>query len=330
MIEPILSPAATAPAGPAVAQPVTNPGHIVLQWLTYALWGWTVLATSVLAVTVISSLLKDSDSGSFTTYGIAAVLVLLPFSVIADVFYSKIEEVKKHGPASIVMIIHAVLFGLFGIGALISAVISVIIMITSGGDNSSSLTAFLSSGIIFLLYVATFIRTLNPASLSLVKRFYIIFMVIVIGLISILGIVGPVAKERSTRDDRLIVDNVSSVTSAISGYARKNDKLPASLNDLDVSNDTKALVGSGLLTYTPNIAGPDRLNDFNNNDQGSFNSSASRNKTYYYEVCATFKEKSRDQGYGSSYDDNREFSSYLSIYNHPAGKDCCKLSTNDY
>lgn len=27
-----------------------NPGTIILQWLTYAFWGWTILAMSVLTL----------------------------------------------------------------------------------------------------------------------------------------------------------------------------------------------------------------------------------------------------------------------------------------
>lgn len=315
---------------PVGVQTQTNPGHIVLQWLTYALWGWTVLATSLLVVTVISNLLNDTDSGSFTTYGIAAVLVLLPFSVIADVLYSRVEQTKKQGPASIVMVIHAVIFGLFGIGSLIAAVISLVILATSGGDNSASVTALLSSIIIFILYVATFIRTLNLPKLAFAKRLYIIFMVAVIGLISVLGIVGPVAKERSTRNDRLITDNVSSVTEAINGYSRKENKLPTTLSDLDVTNNAKALVDSGLLSYTPNIQPPkiDPIDQISPVD--GISKFPGDDTPLYYEICATFKEKSRNSYSSSNYDSNQEYSSYLYIDNHPAGKTCYKLSTRGY
>ena len=60
----------------------------------------------------ISELLKDADVGSFDPYAVAAVLVLLPVSFITDFFYSKREPGKKTGAATIVMVIHAVLYAL--------------------------------------------------------------------------------------------------------------------------------------------------------------------------------------------------------------------------
>lgn len=153
----------TAQAVTPISEPNTSsPGLIVLQWLTYAFWGWTVLAMSVLTVTVLANFISKSDTSGFMPYGIAAVLVLLPISIICDVIYSKHEPLKKLGAASLVMIIHAVLFALFGIGSLIGIVISLVMLFTSSGDSSGTQTALYSSMIITVLYTAVFLRTMNP------------------------------------------------------------------------------------------------------------------------------------------------------------------------
>ena len=88
-------------SGPAPAQaanpaphPATNTGQIILQWLTYALWGWTVLIMSILTGMVMASLIGDADISS-VAYPVAAVLVLLPAAFIADLFYSKQEPELK-------------------------------------------------------------------------------------------------------------------------------------------------------------------------------------------------------------------------------------------
>ena len=66
---------------------INTPGIIILQWLTYAFWGWFVLATSLLAVTVLSHFIAHTNDSNFTPYAIAAVLVLLPLSFVCNFFY---------------------------------------------------------------------------------------------------------------------------------------------------------------------------------------------------------------------------------------------------
>src|SRR5680860_463031 len=101
---------------------INTPGIIVLQWLTYAFWGLTVFATSLLSASVIAYFITPTNNNDFSAYATAAVLVLLPISVICDIFYSKQEPEHKTGASSIIMIIHAVFFALFSIGALIAIV----------------------------------------------------------------------------------------------------------------------------------------------------------------------------------------------------------------
>lgn len=325
--QPVFSqPAAYDSAATAHPQhPPTNAGLIVLQWLTYAFWGWTVLALSVLTATVVANFIADADTGDFTPYGIAAVLVLLPIAAVCDYFYSKQEPVKKVGAASIVMVIHAVLFALFAIGSLITAVISLVSMFTSSGGIDAAQTTLVSALIIFVFYLATFLRTLNPVNFPAIKRFFITFMIVCVGLIALLGLIGPTARARATRNDRLIESNLSSVTSEIGHYARDNQKLPSDLNQLDLDTDAQQLVDKNLVTYQPNTKQPKVITS-------NYSSSTSKSKdtTFYYQLCATYKEASKNKygSYGNYGDDG--YDTYVSTYNHKAGQNCYKLEVTDY
>ena len=181
---------AAVPQNPTAPHP-TNPLTIILQWLTYAFWGWTVLVLSVLTSIVFSRLINGDDTSSFNYYIISAALVLLPISFVCDFFYSKEEPKKKTGAAMVVMIIHAVLFALFGIGALIFAVFSFVTLFTNTGSNGPIIAALLSALIITVFYGATFIRTLNPAIVSWIPKVYRIIMLVIIGIFIILGFTKP-------------------------------------------------------------------------------------------------------------------------------------------
>ncbi len=295
-------------------------GQLVLQWLTYAFWGWTLLALSSLIFSIIFNLVADTETGSFTPYAIASVLVLLPISYVTDYFYSKNEPSKKTGVAMAIMVIHAVLFAIFGIGYLISAVISIISMFTNSGENNVALAWLITSSIITVLYVLTFIRTLNPSVLSFIQKYYKFAMIAVSGLFIILGIVGPIANERITKNDRLIENNLYSVNTSIKNYTSKNERLPASLNDLDLNGDAKVLVEKNLIVYKPESS----------NDQ--YSSRYSTSKNVKYQLCVKYTKEKKDRYY-SSYDntDSDGYSDYLSYSNgHPAGEVCYKLKDTVY
>lgn len=182
------------PQAPAPAQAPAHhddAGTIILQWLTYAFWGWTVLILSVLTYTVFMDFLDQGDGSSFSYYIISAALVLLPISFVCDYLYSKKEPPKKTGAASIVMVVHAVLFALFGIGSLIWGVFSLVFLITSGGsDNSTTLAGLYSSLVIAIFYAATFARTLNPPRFPWIPKVYKLAMVVLVGIFILLGFLG--------------------------------------------------------------------------------------------------------------------------------------------
>ena len=315
---------------PAAHAPV-NAGLVVLQWLTYAFWGWTVLALSVLTSLVVANFIADADIGSGAAYGIAAVIVLLPISYICDYFYSKKEPQHKTGAETIVMVIHAVLFALFGIGSLVVSVFSVVSLLTSSTDSKTTTVSLICGLIIAVYYGITFLRTLNPVMFSRITRYYKLFMLITIGIIALLGIIGPVAKERTLRDDRLIVNELSNVNESIRTYTSNKSKLPASLSDLQLEGDAKKLVDNKLVTYKP---GSVIKTDTSTDDYSLPSSNSYTTEVYGYELCVTYKEKSgssyADYGDSKANTDDDGYLTYLSIYQHPAGNVCYKLKSNAY
>jgi len=323
----------SAPAQNIAASAVNSPGLIVLQWLTYAFWGWTVLTMCTLTVSVLANFITGAETGGFTPYAIAAVLVLLPISIACDVFYSKQEPQKKAGAASIVMVIHAVLFAIFCIGAVIAIVFSLVSMLTSSSDPSGKQVFLYSAMIITVLYAAVFLRTINPHRLTMIRRFFIIFMTVVVGIIAVLGVVGPVAHERATRNDKLITSNLNSLKSQIDSYADKSNKLPDSLNDLELTGDTKALVEKDLVEYTPNTQQPATSYTRPYTSSKTKTETYSRT-TYYYQLCVNYAKKFKTR-YGNSYarsdsDDGDGYLSYLNVSsNHDAGEKCYKVKATD-
>ena len=323
--------AATSPevtiAEPKVVTPEVHKqasaGHIVLQWLTYVFWGWTILGLVWLMVIVLGNAITGNDTSGMVPYAIAASLVLLPISVVCDVFYSRHELRKKTGASMVVMIIHAVIFALFGIGALISGILLAIELFIGTSSSTGSWTtvwlySFLASAVVYAL---TFLRTLNPFHSFKIGRWYTIFMVLVVGVFIALGVVGPLAQARLTKDDRRIETNLSVISSAVERYTQDKKALPTNLSQIDVSGspDAGALISDNLVTYKPE-GSVKSINTFRQDR------ATASDTDYRYQLCVTYKKASADR-YASSYNSGEEYDSYPSVGNHPAGEVCYKLKT---
>jgi len=300
---------------------VTGPGVIVLQWLTYAFWGLTALAISILAGNVIAYFMEPSTNSDFTAYATAAVLVLLPISVVCDLFYSKHEPIKKTGASSIIMVVHSVLFALFGIGALVALVFSLVQLMISGSDTTGTRIALYSEIIVLALYALAFLRALLPAKLVKFRKYYLIIMVITASVVSVLSFVGPISNLQSTRNDRLIDSNIDSVRNSIDNYVSNQNKLPDSLANIDLSGDSKTLIDKNLVQYIPNsqpsVTTPSTFNPKNSST------------TYYYELCVNYKQAgTNNDRYAQPLSQSGDgYSSYIIADNHPAGAYCYKLSS---
>ncbi|MET0980416.1 MAG: hypothetical protein ABWX90_04115 [Candidatus Saccharimonadales bacterium] len=320
---PIVTPTPVVPAAPTIPPPQpaiaptedkpVSPGIIVLQWLTYAFWGWTLLALSVLIFIVIFNLINHTDSGDTSLYALAAIVVLLPISLVCDFLYQKHELKKKQGVSMAVMVVHAVIFALFAIGTLIGSLFSVVQLIVSGGGSystDSNVALFLSLMIVSVLYSITFFRTLNPLKSDLkVARIYDITMLVIIGVFTVMAFTGPFARTLQTKNDRLIESSLSDIQTGIDSYTSANNKLPATLSDVNFTNDdAKQLITKNLVTYkqdTPDI------------ETGDF----------HYQLCVTYTAKDGSPSYDYNDYQQEEYSSYVTTTGHEAGNVCYKLKS---
>lgn len=318
-----------------------GPGIIVLQWLTYAFWGFTSIALSTLVyLTLTHYMIKEAEIGDAPTYSLAAVLVLLPLSVICDFFYSRHEPQKKTGAASVVMVIHAVLFALIGIGALVSVVFSIATLFVSLSDTENVTVAMYGSLVVAALFALLFIRTLLPKPVYRFRRWFILAMLIIVGIVCAFGIVGPTMEARATRNDRLIENNISDVVSGVSQYVNNHKSLPDSLENLSLNGNAKKIIDNDLVKYQKDIKPPKIVAPTTPAYYDDY-------ETHYYQLCVTYKKaktptydypeiyKNADDGSAASssspnndYDDG--YQTYIDTYKHPAGEKCYKLMTTRY
>ena len=317
-IEPVAAPVSTSI--PQESQSGTSAGIVILQWLTYAFWGWTLLALTGLIATVLFAFFTDADTSETIPYVIAATLVLLPISFVCDIFYGRKEPAKKHGASMVVMVIHAVIFALFGIGMLISAVLIMVQLAINGLGESSEyqiatiVTLLLSA----VLYALTFIRTLNPLPKLQIAKFYPIAMAVIVVLFIIGGFIGPIAQAQLAKVDKQTDKAVDDITSKVSEYVSTNSKLPESLNDLTLESETTDVVTAASITYKPE-------------GTATGGTRSLRTEELRYQVCATYNRDTSGARYESAYsryDSADQYRSSADTYSHRSGNVCYKLKTS--
>jgi len=312
-------------------KPIGNsPGVLVLQWLTYAFWGWTVLALTWLTAIGVSFFINREDhssySGDVLPYALAAVIVLFIISAVVDALYSRSEPMRKQGAAMVIMIIHAVIFALCGIGALITAVFAVInIMLgTNWEGNEGALTVLTTGAIIAVVYGATLLRTLRPVRLKRAGLFYAAFMALVTVSVTALAIAGPALYARETKDDRLIERGLPEISTSIRNHAAKSDALPATLASIreEMSSDAKQLVDRQLVEYTPGkkIDVPDPKDGVQ-----PLIYPAPGQDAFEYRLCVTYKGSTTSGAYDLPYTKGRD--TEPNTYSHAAGRVCYDLVT---
>jgi len=222
-------------------------------------------------------------------------------AVVCDIFYAGAE--KKHaksGGTNVIMIIHAVLFALFGIGALITAVFGFVsLLLADSSDTSGSVASIISGIIIFVIYGATLLRTLRPRWLPKVTALYWIFMSVAIVASVAAGIIGPAAQARQQNQDAVVEEGLPGLASAINTYTSENSKLPASLDDLESLNDydydssARKLVDENKVEFKPG----DRLLSVQTFNLGSGSDSSGSQLgganpvIYHYELCVNYKAR---------------------------------------
>jgi len=260
-------------------------------------------------------------------YALAAVIVLFIISVVVDAVYSRREPLRKQGAAMVIMIIHAVIFALCGIGALITAVFAVINLVlgTNWDGNEGALTVLTTGGIIAVVYGATLLRTLHPAWLKRAGLYYGLFMALVTGGITTLAIAGPAVHAHETKNDRLIERALPEVSNSIRNHTAKADALPATLDEIKetMSSDAKQLVALGLVEYTPGkkIDAPSAKNGIEPMIYPSPSQDA-----FEYSLCVTYKADNIQPAIDLAYMPGR--STAPNTYSHPAGRVCYDLVTD--
>lgn len=345
--EPADKPAAeTAPAPvptPAPAKPAAPHGSgaaMVLQWLSYAFWGWFAVALSWLAGVTVAYFVtgNSSDVTASLAYPLASVIVMFVVALLADVFYAKREPAHKTGGPNAIMLVHVVLFVLIAVAAAVTAVFSLISMLlstdpTSGTDGQviacwTSLVAMLAFGMVAL-------RAVLGGKKTVVRRIHWIMMgAFALGFIA-LSIAGPAMGAQATKDDRLIEEGLPALSQSVREYVGDKGELPATLKDAqDASTGSTSaaadlLVSRNLVRYTPNVKAATKSSSYGGVSYSDYDYVTT---TYYYRLCVTYKHAKKSGG--TYYDSSAEvasgrYTSYLSIYGHDKGEVCYNLSAID-
>ena len=327
------------PTAHAVAN---TPGTLILQWLTYAFWGWTLISLYWLTSLGVQYFVKQSNGTGYTpshtndllAYVLAAVIVLFVISLICDIVYSKLEPAPKTGAAMVIMVIHAVIFALCGIGSLIVAVFAVVNMTISTSSTDTAMTTLVTASTMTLLYGATLVRALRPQKIKQVVPIFWVVMLISTLVIAGLGIFGPAAYAQRTKNDRAVEVGLPQIARAINDYADDNGRLPASLNDAKLSqsyylsgddNEVALIKKNELVTYKP-MEEIKRTIDSKNTTPSSIRIREDR-KVFHYKLCTEYDMKKSGYNYDSYSRSSQKYDTTPSTTRHSAGKVCYDLQT---
>jgi len=349
--EPATPAEVTAAPAPVVSH-VNTPGVLVMQWLAYAFWGWFAVAMLWMSIITFGYLVDlagiGSDIGEVVAYPIAALVVLAVIAIVVDLIYARHEPAKKTGAATVIMVIHAVLFALLGIASLISIVFAVVNMslnssITSGSDGAQ--VTLYTGAVMLVIYALLTVRVVYGKRIAHVRKITWAVLLVLGAGIAIAGLLGPVARAAQSKQDLLIERALPSVPSAVEEYVQTNNKLPANLDDTlqyassYQSKEMTELISQDLVRYKPNSkpadmtgSGAVQLNpDYRSPGVKSTTSSSFQPGTYteyYYQLCVTYKFENNGYSY-DRYSDDYE-SNYISTSSHPAGEKCYNLKTSSY
>jgi type II secretory pathway pseudopilin PulG len=355
----VAAPVATQPEAPVIEahKPHGNSGGVlVLQWLSYAFWGWFGLSMAILSGITIGFFLNGTGAsdaiGEGLAYPLAAVIVMLIISLVTDFFYARHEPAPKTGAANIIMLIHVVLYLLVTVGAFVTIVFAFISMLLSetssyGDNHNAQKIAMLTAAVTAVIFGGLSARALFGGRKGGVRKFFWLIMSALALVAIVASIAGPAMRISATRDDRLIESALPSLASNIQEYARTNDKLPASLNDvqsLEYSTTTKEnikqMINKGLVTYKPNTkpatTDPNTVMPLDDTsgtktktpNQGVSAPVSGGQKRFYYQLCVVYKEEKNSDYYnryeaaGASMDYEN---STVTTYSHPKGEKCYDL-----
>ncbi len=335
---------------------VNTPARLVLQWLTYAFWGWGAFSLLWLVAMMFGFWVAGADStaewGDMLPYPLASVVVFLLISLMTDYFYSRYEPVHKTRAASVIMLIHAVLYTLAGVGALVAAVFMVIYM-TLNSTSTDSLegpkVALYTALVMTVVFAALVVRIVFAGRMRHLRKIFWVVMSVVSLIFIIAGIAGPAAQAALTKQDRLIEEALPTLVGNINTYVSNNDKLPETLRDVEYSKydsyssgKVQKMIADRLVRYTPNTKpatnGATGVTDLQtkldkNLSAKKITVQPTTPKTYYYKLCVDYRVEKKSTGTyressGVSYDSYGRSYGGIDTSQHKQGEVCYDLSAS--
>lgn len=325
------------PAVPS-SRPESTGGTLVLQWLSYAFWGWFGAILAVLAGITFGYFLNgppDSNFAGALAYPLAGVIVMAIVALVTDIVYSKREAPVKQTAATVIMLIHVVIYALTVISALITVVFGLVnLLLVSGNDPEGPYIVMLTAGVVVVTYGLITLRVLFGAKKRLVRPVMWAAMMLLAVVFIVMSVVGPVVQAAATKDDRLIESALPALADNIEDYTRDNDKLPTDLSQVRSSSGSynstqvKQLIDKRLVTYKPEttpvvepLPAPE-----NQITDDMLQKPVPTQKRFKYQLCVVYKEANgTSYDYDSSYGGDNYVTSRPSTYSHDKGEVCYKL-----
>jgi hypothetical protein len=281
--------------------------EVLLQWLTYIFWFWTLFFSSLIISSVLGYYIAEESSTEWIVYLAGPQILLYIAALITDKYYKKVETEKKTGFSAVVMVVNAIIAIIISIGSFITASIALTTMLVSVTDTDSSLITFVSSTVIGLLSLLFFLRIIHIKKLALIRKDYSVITGVVVFISIILIAVGPFVATIQRRADRLIEENYYSITGSIRTYVRENNQLPEQFSDVTFEDDAQKAIDTGRVTYK----------------KGSKNSDYySSSPSYKYELCVDW-DKEKNPDYDGYYSRTKSFTTSW----HQAGVQCYEEDT---
>ncbi len=292
-------------------------GLTILQWLTYAFWYWLILGLIWVLALILASAMIDNASraiAEMVPFAFATVAVLLPAAFVIDLFYRRHESPEKTGASAVVMTVHAVLFAVCSVGALVATIFVVLGGLVDGIFSDERVVAVLTLLGATVLFAMTLPRVLYPAKIVKLPLIYSSSMLGISLVILTFGFIGPVSASIKTRNDRHIESGLYDVSQQIQNYINTNKEAPASLDDLRPSgHSAKLLIDNNLVGYK---------------DEGVVVNQLGTLEKHRYQLCVTYAEAGVDSYTGTEiyYSlDEDGYRSYPVTNSHSAGEVCYKL-----
>jgi hypothetical protein len=190
------APAAVVPqtVGSSDQQPNTAE-VLILQWLSYAFWGWLTGALIWLINIATSAALSNNViTNTLLLCTLVAVAIMLPAAFITDLYYRKHEAPKKTGAAAVILTIHAVIYTLIAISALNMAISTGIDMLINGAGGNNSQEGIIATIATIFLYGTLSVRIIGVAKFKRIGKIYAYTMLALSIGIALASAIGTLAK----------------------------------------------------------------------------------------------------------------------------------------